>query len=149
MSRWEAWVNHLGWGLTAASGIVYGILKYFATGSDPDSRLAHPWQPAALAVHVLAAPVAVFALGLIFRRHALARFVAEQERGRRSGSPLTYLAIPLAFSGYLIQAMSGEAARRWTGWVHAAAGLVFALAYGAHFLRSRSPDDAAETAAEP
>src|SRR5262249_26684079 len=76
MKRWEAWVNHIGWSLTALSGIVYGYLKYFAASADPDSRLARPWQPEVLALHVLAAPIAVFGFGLLFRRHALTRMTA-------------------------------------------------------------------------
>ena len=85
MKRWEAWINHLGWSLTAASGVLYGILRYFVPASDPDSRLAVPWQPSVLAAHVLAVPFAVFALGLIFRRHARSRFAGDHREGRPSG----------------------------------------------------------------
>ena len=148
MKRWEAWTNHIGWSLTVLSGLVYGVLKYFVTSPDPDSRLSHPWQPAVLAVHVLAAPVAVFGLGLLFRRHALARIAAGEREGRRTGVSMTRLSVPLALSGYLLQALTGDAARRWTGWLHAGAGLLFAAAYAAHPRRSRLPDDAAEAAAE-
>jgi hypothetical protein len=149
MKRWEAWTNHLGWGLTAASGVFYGILKYFVAGADPDSRLSHPWQPTLLALHVLAAPVAMFGLGLLFRRHALVRLFAGEREGRRSGGSMTWLALPLALSGYLVQALTGEAAHRWTGWFHAALGLLFAAAYLVHPRRSRSiPEDAPESAAE-
>ena len=81
MKRWEAWVNHAGSALVGLSGLVYGVLKYFVASPDPDSRLSHPWQPAVLALHVLAAPVAVFGLGLLFRRHALVKLTS-----RRAGS---------------------------------------------------------------
>ncbi len=148
MKRWEAWVNHVGWSLTAGSGVLYGILKYFLAGSDPDSRLGHPWQPAVLAVHVLAAPVAVFGFGLLFRRHILARFSAGPGPKRLTGTVLTMLAIPLALSGYALQTLTGDAARRWTGWGHAALGLFYAIGYAMHPVPSRLPDDAAETAAE-
>lgn len=148
MKRWEAWTNHIGWSLTALSGLAYGVLKYFVTSPDPDSRLSHPWQPSVLALHLLAAPVAVFSLGLLFRRHALARIAAGEREGRRSGVSMTRLAVPLALSGYLLQTLTGDAARRWTGWLHALAGLLFVVAYAAHPRRSRLPDDAAEAAAE-
>ena len=146
MKRWEAWVNHLGWSLTALSGLVYGVLKYFMTNPDPDSRLSHPWQPAVLALHVLAAPVAVFGLGLLFRRHALAQLSSGEPERRRTGTAMTLLAIPLVLSGYVVQVMTGDAARRWTGWTHAALGLVYAIGYAIHPLVSRSlPDDATES----
>lgn len=148
MKRWEAWTNHIGWSLTASSGVVYGALKYFVTSPDPDSRLSHPWQPAFLALHLIAAPVAVFGLGLLLRRHALARIAAGEREGRRTGVWMTRLAVPLAFSGYLLQTLTGDAARRWTGWLHSGAGLLFAAAYAVHPRRSRLPDDAAETSSE-
>jgi uncharacterized membrane protein YidH (DUF202 family) len=146
MKRWEAWTNHLGWSLTALSGLVYGALKYFVTNPDPDSRLSHPWQPAVLAVHVLAAPVAVFGLGLLFRRHALTQLSSGERDRRRTGTVMTLLAIPLVLSGYVVQVMTGDAARRWTGWAHAALGLVYAIGYAIHPLVSRSlPDDPTES----
>jgi hypothetical protein len=149
VKRWEAWVNHAGWSLAAVSGVAYGVFKYFGASPDPDSRLSHPWQPAVLALHVLAAPVAVFAFGLLFRRHALARFTAGERQRRRTGTVMTLLAIPLILSGYVLQALTGDGARRWTGWGHAALGLIYAVGYAIHPLASRSlPDDAAEAAAE-
>lgn len=149
MKRWEAWTSHIGWSLTAMSGLVYGVLKYFVTSPDPDSRLSHPWQPAILAVHVLAAPVAVFGFGLLFRRHALARLSEGEHERRRTGTVMTLLAIPLILSGYVLQALMGDAARRWIGWGHAGLGLIYAIGYAMHPLASRSlPDDAAEAAAE-
>jgi hypothetical protein len=146
MKRWEAWTNHLAIAAVSLSGLAYGVMKYLMTNPDPDSRLGHPWQPWALRIHVLAAPIAVFGLGLIFRRHALARFLGGDREGRRSGRILTTFAIPLGLSGYLIQALAGEAARRWTGWAHAALALPFAAGYLFHPRGSRLPDDAPEAA---
>ena len=148
MKRWEAWTNHLAIAAVSLSGLAYGVMKYLMTNPDPDSRLGHPWQPWALRIHVLAAPIAVFGLGLLFRRHALARLFGGEVEGRRSGSLMTWLFVPLCFSGYLIQAITGEAARRWTGWTHAAVGLFFAAAYVFHPRRSRLPDDSSKTSAD-
>jgi hypothetical protein len=148
MKRWEAWTNHVGWGLVAASGIVYGILKYAVATPDPDSRLAQPWQPAILAVHVLAAPVAVFALGLLFRRHALKRLASGFRDGRASGMILVLASVPLILSGYALQVVVGTGARRWTGWTHAAIGVLVTGAYIFHPRRSAFPNDSAESASE-
>jgi Na+/proline symporter len=149
MKRWEAWINHVGWSLTAVSGVLYGVFKYFVANPDPDSRIAHPWQPTLLAVHVLAAPIAIFGFGLLFQRHALVRFFSGQAERRRTGAVMTLLAIPLALSGYVLQVLTGDAARRWTGWVHAAVGLVYAIGYAMHPLSSSPPDDAPEPPADP
>jgi hypothetical protein len=148
MKRWEAWTNHLGIVSVALSGIAYGVMKYMLSNPDPDSRLGHPWQPWALRIHVLAAPIAVFGLGLIFRRHAITRFLGGDREGRQSGVLLLRLAIPLGLSGFIVQALAGDSARRWTGWIHAALGLVFAGAYAVHPRRSRLPDDASEPATD-
>jgi hypothetical protein len=144
MKRWESWINRIGVALTAASGIVYGVMKYFLAGSDPDSRLGHPWQPAVLAAHVLAAPVAVFGLGLLWRGHALGRLQLGEREGRRSGLTIFRIAPPLVASGYLVQVLTGDPLKKATGWLHAALGVAFALAFVLHVIGSRLPDDAAE-----
>src|SRR4029079_18120231 len=144
----EAWTNHAGWALVAASGLVYGVLKYFVAGSDPDSRLATPWQPSVLAVHLLAAPVAVFGLGLLFRKHALARWLTGEWLGRRTGGLMLRLAIPLVLTGYAVTVLTGETARRWTGWIHAAIGVFFAAGYALTPRGSTPPADSPESPAE-
>ena len=149
MKRWEAWTSHIGWTLVGLSGLIYGVLKYFGANADLDSRVAHPWQPAILAAHVLAAPVAVFGLGLLFRRHALAKLSSGEGERRRTGTAMTMLAIPLVLSGYFVQALTGDAARRWTGWGHAALGLLYVIGYVLHPAASRAlPDDPPEAPAE-
>ena len=144
MKRWESWVNRIGVGLAGASGIVYGVMKYFLAGTNPDSRLGHPWQPWVLAAHVLAAPIAVFGLGLLWRSHALGRLQLGEREGRRSGLTILRIAPPLVFSGYLVQVLTGDPLRKATGWLHAALGVAFALAFVLHLIGSRLPDDAAE-----
>jgi hypothetical protein len=148
VKNWEAWIIRVGFGLVSASGIVYGAMKYFLPGSNPDSRLGHPWQPAVLAAHVLAAPVAVFAMGLLLRGHALPRLKHGEPEGRKTGLSLTAAGMPLVFSGYLVQVFTGEALRKGMGWIHAALGLLFALAFLMHMPGSRPPDDAPEAPSE-
>ena len=141
MKRWAVVLNHLACTLVGLSGVVYGVMKYFTTASDPDSRVGHPLQQPMLKVHVLAAPFLVFALGLVFSGHALARLKGGVEPGRTSGSGLLGLATPLILTGALIQVLTGDAARRWTGWFHAALGVVYVLAYAAHMLKKRAVDE--------
>ena len=148
MKRWEAWINHWGWAATAATGIAYGVLKYFVRSADPNSRVPHPLAPPLLAAHVLVAPVAVFALGLIFRRHAVAKLASDRPERRATGSVLIYLAIPLSVTGYVVQVLTGDAARTWTGWSHAGLGLVYALGYLMHPLVFRG-DAEEETSSAP
>ncbi len=140
MKRGAAVLNHIACAFVGLSGIAYGVMKYFLTGSDPDSRVGHPWQQPMLKLHILAAPFLVFALGLIFSGHALARLKSGTDPGRASGSGLLALAAPMILTGALIQALTGDLARQWTGRIHAALGVVYVIAYAAHLLKKR-PDE--------
>ncbi len=139
MKPWASRLNHLACALVGLSGLVYGAMKYFMAGSDPDSRVGHPWQQPMLKIHVLTAPLLIFALGLVFSGHAIARLRAGEDPGRASGSGLLALAAPLVLTGPLVQVLTGDAARRWTGWIHAALGVVYVLAYTAHLMKKKAP----------
>jgi hypothetical protein len=140
VNRGTVVLNHIACAFVGLSGIAYGVMKYFLTGSDSDSRVGHPWQQPMLKLHILAAPFLVFALGLVFSGHALARLKSGMDPGRASGSGLLALAAPMILSGALIQTLTGDAARQWTGWIHAVLGVLYVLSYAAHFLKKR-PDD--------
>jgi hypothetical protein len=84
----------------------------------------------------------VFALGLVFSGHALARLKAGEDPGRASGAGLLAFAAPLVLTGPLIQVLTGDAARQWTGWIHAALGVVYVLAYVGHLLKKSPPESA-------
>ncbi len=85
-------------------------------------------------------------MGLLLRGHALLRLKRGEPEGRKTGLSLTAAGMPLVFSGYLVQVFTGEALRKGTGWIHAALGLLFALAFLMH--GSRPPDDAPEAPSE-
>jgi len=130
--RWEAWWNHAALAAVSLSGLAYGVLKYFVPSPDPDSRAGHPLQPIVLKAHVLAAPLAVFGIGLLVRRHALLKLRQGEQAGRRSGAILLWLFAPLVMTGYLIQVLVGSGTARATGWSHAALGVLFLLGYLLH-----------------
>lgn len=132
MKRWEASLNHFAFAGVTLSGVAYAVMKYLLAGSDPDSRLGHPWQPQVAKLHVLFAPLAVFGLGLLFRRHAMARFFGGETEGRKTGTALLWVLLPLSATGYLVPIFSGEAAVRVTGAVHTGLGILFAAAYAFH-----------------
>jgi hypothetical protein len=132
MKRWEVWWNHAALVAVSLSGLAYGIFKYFVPGSDPDSRIGHPWQPVMLKAHILVAPLAVFAIGLLFRRHALARIQGGESNGRRSGALMFWLLVPLTVTGYLVQVFVETTPVRAAGWSHATLGVCFLLGYAFH-----------------
>jgi hypothetical protein len=140
VKRWVASLHHASVVTVGLSGLAYGVMKYFLHGFDPDSRVGHPWQQPALKIHVLTAPFLVFALGLLSSAHALARLKAGESPGRMSGAGLLGLAAPLILTGSLVQVLTGDAARQWTGWIHAGLGAAYLLVTLAHLLK-KLPDD--------
>lgn len=132
MKRWEAWWNHAALVAVSLTGVVYGIFKYFVPGTDPDSRIGHPWQPVMLKAHILVAPFVVFAIGLLFRRHALARIQTGEPNGRRSGALMFWLLLPLALTGYLVPVFVETTAVRAAAWSHAVLGVFFLVGYAVH-----------------
>jgi len=143
MKRWELVLLHVSTLAIAISGVVYGVMKYVMAGSDPDSPLGHPWQPGVLKAHVFAAPFLVFALGLFVRGHALPKWRSGDSSGRTSGLCLLGLLAPLVLSGYAVQVLTGDVARKGVGWGHTAAGVVFGAAYVLHLSKqsaSSEPD---------
>jgi len=144
MKRWEAWWNHAAIVAVSVSGVAYGIFKYFVPASDPDSRIGHPLQPVLLKAHILVAPLAVFGIGLIFRRHAVARIQAGESYGRRTGTVMLWLLLPLTMTGYLIQMFVETATVTAAAWSHVGLGIAFLLGYAIHPKRKASADMAAD-----
>lgn len=132
MKRWEAWWNHSALIAVSLTGLVYGIFKYAIPSPDPDSRAGHPLQPYLLKTHILIAPFAIMGVGLLLRRHALARMRQGEQNGRRTGVAMLWLFAPLALSGYFIQVFVEPGTVRWTGWIHAGLGVIFGLGYLFH-----------------
>ena len=151
MRRWELLFHHGTVIAVGLSGVIYGVLKYFMAGADADSRIGNPWTQPALKAHLLSAPFVVFALGLVFSSHALKRFRSGEPDGRRSGMGLLGLAAPVVLSGYVIQVLTGDAARTWSGWLHASAGILYLAGYVAHLLKRKSAEsrDAIEARLQP
>jgi hypothetical protein len=138
MKRWEAWWNHAALAAVSLTGLVYGIFKYWVVSPDPDSRMGHPWQMFFLKAHVLVAPFAVFGVGLILRRHVLAKRRQGEPAGRKTGTLMLWLFLPLALTGYLIQVFVETGTVRATGWIHAALGVLFLAGYAVHPKRHAS-----------
>ncbi len=132
MKRWEAWWNHAALAAVSLTGVAYGIFKYFIPSADPDSRVGHPLQLGMLKAHILVAPFAILGVGLLLRRHALARIRKGERSGRRTGIAMLWLFAPLALTGYLIQVLVAQAAVRATGWIHAGLGVLFLVGYAFH-----------------
>ncbi len=137
MTRVELWLLHAATALVGGTGLVYAWMLYVLKPADPDAVVHHPWQPHVQHLHVLAAPLLVFAAGLIWRRHVWGGWRSGQPARRRSGVALALTLLPMVASGYLLQTAVDDAWRK--GWVavHLAASALWLAGYLAHQLTPR------------
>ena len=108
MNRIEAWFMHISTILVGVTGGVYAVMRYLMEPVDTFSVVGHPWQPGVQYLHVVAAPFAVFAFGLIWKNHIYDHYRRGFISGRRSGISMILTMAPMVVSGYLIQVSVGE-----------------------------------------
>lgn len=132
MTRFEkfsVWSTSL---LVAATGIVYGWMKYLVPPGDPFSVINHPLQPLFLKLHILVAPLFLFAIGMVAVRHIWRHFRSGTRRARRTGITAGLSLVPMVATGYLIQVLTGEGLLLAMVVSHVALGLLYLLGFLAH-----------------
>lgn len=137
MSRGERWVVWVAAATVIGTGVGYGVLRYLLATTDEWGVAAHPLEPLALKLHVVSAPILVFAVGLIAVRHILAHLQQGVRQGRRSGITALSSLLPMIASGYGIQVVTDE---RWLlalAWIHGVTGGLFAIGAIGHFITLR------------
>ena len=134
MTWWERWSFNTLHVVVAATGVVYFGMKYVLATDDPFAVVNHPWEPAVLSVHVIAAPIFIAFFGMLFRSHTLRKIVSPNPANRRSGwvSLITFSA--MAFSGYLIQVAASPLLLTAALWTHVVTSVVFVLGYTIHLV---------------
>ena len=137
MSRFELWLIHLSTVLVGGTGLIYAWMLWGMEPADPYAVVNHAWQPAIQHLHVWAAPLLVFAAGLIWRAHVWEHWTRGVRARRRSGIGLVLTLAPMVVSGYLIQTAVGEGWR--TAWVaiHLVTSAFWLTGYLVHQLTSR------------
>lgn len=132
MTRAEAALLHVSHVLVGGTGLVYAWMLWFATSDDPEALVNHPLQPDVQHLHVLTAPLLVFAIGLVWRAHVWTRVRGGHRARRASGLALFASAAPMIASGYFVQtAVDPDWREAWVA-VHVATSLAWIAAYAAH-----------------
>lgn len=134
MTRFEAGCVHVSNLLVGGTGAVYAWMLYAAEPVDPYAIVHHPWQPTVQHLHVLTAPLLVFAAGLIWRDHIWKHWRQKVPSRRRSGLGLLLTLVPLVASGYLIQTAVEPAWRSTWVAVHLVTAVLWIGAYAAHYV---------------
>jgi hypothetical protein len=132
VNRWESWSVHLSTLLVGGTGLVYAGMRYLLEPADEWAVVNHPLQPLTQHLHVLTAPLLVFAVGLIWSQHVWGHWSRGVRSRRSSGLLLLVGLVPMAASGYLLQTTADEAWRRAWVVVHVAASLLFLAGYAGH-----------------
>ena len=132
MTKSSAWFTHVAWLLIAITGVVYAWMRYLCEPDDPMALANHPLEPETLALHVISAPLFVFALGLLWRSHILVKIRSSRPDRKVTGYSLLVLAIVCTASGYLLQVSTSELLRTVWTWSHAVTGLALVVVYLLH-----------------
>jgi hypothetical protein len=132
VTRFEAWSLHLSNLLVGGTGLVYSGMLYLVTPSDPYAIVNHPLQPQVQHLHILVAPLLIFAVGLVWHRHVWSHWKRGKRQGRRTGVSMALTLAPMVVSGYLIQtAVDGDWRKVWVV-VHLVASGLWVAGYLAH-----------------
>jgi hypothetical protein len=132
MSRWHAWYSHLATVIVSATGILYCWMKYFVVSDDPFSVINHPLQPYMLDLHLLTAPLFVFAFGLIFESHIQRKLKIGISVNRRSGLAAVIMFWLMVLSGYGLQIGTSDTFSRTSLVLHLASSALFFVSYLMH-----------------
>lgn len=136
MTFLERWSLHAAAGLTGLSGLIYGWLRYYGQRAGEFGMEAHPLQALLQHLHILGAPLLVFALGMVVRSHVLPRFGSGRNSGRWTGLSVAAGLAPMILSGYAIQIVTEPQSRLLLAWIHGITSLLFLVAYGVHLVRT-------------
>lgn len=126
------------------TGLVWAWMRFlYDAGPEPeDLELllewtgSHPAEPLVRTLHLVAAPLSVFAVGLIWAGHVAPRLLKPWAR-RMTGLTLALLMGPMVLSGVLLQTAASPESRDIWLWVHLASSGVWLLGYLVHQLRPR------------
>lgn len=149
MNRFEWHFVQIANAAVCVTGVAYALMRYFMEPVDEWSVVNHPWQPHVQHLHVLVAPLLVFAMGLIWSRHVVQK-IRNGNNGRMTGLGLLVGFLPMAASGYLVQVAVDPMWRTIWIVVHVAGSVLWITAFTFHqvrtWLHGRSASRSANTA---
>ena len=132
MSAAQRWWMHVSVALTAITGVVFAVMKYWMKSNDEFAVVNHPLQPHMLAAHVVIAPLLLFVLGWTFANHMMPKYRFGNGANRKSGLWSMLLIAPMTLSAYLLQVATNESLRQAMAVAHWVASGLFVIGYVLH-----------------
>lgn len=137
MTRAEAWLQHLSNLLVGGTGLIYAWMRYALAPEDPYAVVNHRFERDVQHLHLLTAPLLVFAVALVWQRHVWARVRSGFAPRRPTGLALAISFAPMLASGYLLQTAQSQAWRTAWIWVHLSSSGLWLVALAVHLLSPR------------
>ena len=130
----EKALHHVSNALVAGTGVVYAWMLYLLTPEDAFALVNHPWQPELQSLHILFAPLLVFAVGFSWQNHVWMRLRFGFPHKRRTGLAMLALFLPMVGSGYGLQVAVDDSFRTAWLWTHLVSSGLWVLVYIVHRL---------------
>ncbi len=134
IQRWLLGISTL---LTATTGGAYWWMQNMLAPLDPWAAINHPLQPLVLKLHILVAPVLVFAVGMVALEHIWKHLKHSVKRARRTGLGTLIALGPMVLSGYLLQAVTIPFWLELVVGLHLVSGLGYTLLFVGHGVLTR------------
>lgn len=119
------------------TGIVLAMMIYIVEPVDEWSVVNHPWQPSFQHAHVLAAPLMVFCLGVLWNAHVLPKWRSGLSDGRRTGVIIAALTPAMVISGYFLQVAVEPVWRTVWEVIHVVSSIAWLVAVALHAVERR------------
>jgi hypothetical protein len=132
MSRLEIGLLSISSLMVGGTGLLLYVMKNWMEPVDPFAAVNHPWQPVVLKLHLLTAPLLIFAVGMVSSGHVARKMRGGTRTGRFTGMSLVLLFLPLTVSGVLIQVLIRESWLAAAVWTHLLAGILFLMVFAGH-----------------
>ncbi|GAB4229610.1 MAG: hypothetical protein Kow00109_00950 [Acidobacteriota bacterium] len=127
---------YAGLALAGLSGLALLGLYLLPEPEDPFQLVRHPAEPWLRTVHIFAAPVLVFAVGMLWRSHIQPNLTSGR-RNRLSGWSALLCFFAGGVSGYLYQVAVDETVRSAAWTVHVIGSPLLLAAVAGHWLAAR------------
>lgn len=123
--------------VTAASGVLFFLLKHFYVPADPFAVEGHPLQTFSLKLHILAGPLLVFIGGVLYTTHVRPYLFGGRRANRPSGLVMIATFVVMVVSGYSLQTFSSPVGHQIALVLHLGSSGLFLGGFVSHFVVSR------------